>query len=63
VITRLEGGILVGLYGLYLVEQVLTNTVTSAVDEFRLVALVVVVPLVLVFLVWQTLRWRQQRHA
>jgi cation:H+ antiporter len=53
----------VGLYGLYLVEQVLTNTVTSAVDEFRLVALVVVVPLVLVFLVWQTLRWRQQRHA
>jgi cation:H+ antiporter len=63
VITRLEGGILVGLYGLYLLEQVLTNTVTSAVDEFRFVALVVVLPVVLVFLVWQSLRWRQDRHA
>ena len=63
VISRLEGGILVGLYGLYLVEQVLTNTVTSAVDEFRFVALVAILPLVFVFLVWQTLRWRHQRHA
>ena len=63
VITRLEGGILVGLYGLYLVEQVLTNTFTSAVDEFRLVALVAILPLVFVFLVWQTLRWLHQRHA
>ena len=63
VITRLEGGILVGLYGLYLVEQVLTNTVTSAVDEFRFVALVAILPLVFVFLVWQALRWRHQRHA
>ena len=63
VMTRLEGGILVGLYGLYLVEQVLTNTVTSAVDEFRLVALVAILPLVFVFLVWQTLRWRRDRFA
>ena len=63
VVTRLEGGILVGLYGLYLVEQVLTNTVTSAVDEFRLVALVAILPLVFVFLVWQALRWRRDRFA
>jgi cation:H+ antiporter len=63
VITRLEGGILVGLYGLYLVEQVLTNTVTSAVDEFRFVALVAILPLVFVFLVWQTLSWRRDRFA
>ena len=63
VITRLEGGILVGLYGLYLVEQLLTNTVTSAVDEFRFVALVAILPLVFVFLVWQTLRWRRDRFA
>jgi len=33
------------------------------VDEFRFVALVAVLPLLLVFLVWQTLRWRQERHA
>lgn len=63
VITRVEGGILVGLYGLYLVEQVLTSTVTSAVDAFRFIAIAAVLPLVLVFLVWQTLRWRRERHA
>ncbi|MEB3202412.1 MAG: calcium/sodium antiporter [Synechococcus sp.] len=63
VVTRLEGGILVGLYGLYLAEQVLSETLTSAQDEFRFVVLVAVVPLVLVFLVWQMLRWRQQRPA
>jgi len=65
VITRLEGGILVTLYGLYLVEQVLTNTssLTSMVDEFRFVAIAAVLPLVFVFLVWQTLRWRRERRA
>ena len=63
VVTRLEGGILVGLYGLYLAEQVLTETLTTAQDEFRFVILVVVLPLVLVFFVWQMLRWRMQRPA
>ena len=63
VVTRLEGGILVGLYGLYLAEQVLTETLTTAQDEFRFVILVVVLPLVLVFFVWQMLRWRLQRPA
>ena len=63
VVTRLEGGILVGLYGLYLAEQVLTETLTTAQDEFRFVVLVVVLPLVLVFLVWQMLRWRRDRFA
>ena len=63
VVTRLEGGILVGLYGLYLAEQVLTETLTTAQDEFRFVILVVVLPLVRVFFVWQMLRWRMQRPA
>ena len=63
VVTRLEGGILVGLYGLYLAEQVLSETLTTAQDEFRFVVLVVVLPLVLVFFVWQMLRWRLQRPA
>ncbi|WP_094561291.1 calcium/sodium antiporter [Synechococcus sp. 8F6] len=62
-ITRLEGAILVALYGLYLLEQVLSNTFTSALDEFRFVALLIVLPVVLVFLVWQTLRWRRDRLA
>ena len=63
VVTRLEGGILVGLYGLYMAEQVLSETLTTAQDEFRFVVLVVVLPLVLVFLVWQMLRWRRDRFA
>ena len=63
VVTRLEGGILVGLYVLYMAEQVLSETLTTAQDEFRFVVLVVVLPLVLVFLVWQMLRWRLQRPA
>jgi cation:H+ antiporter len=63
VVSRLEGGILVGLYVLYLAEQVLSETLTTAQDEFRFVVLVVVLPLVLVFLVWQMLRWRMQRPA
>ena len=63
VITRFEGALLVLLYSLYLAEQVLTSTASSMSDEFRLVALVAVLPLVMVFLVWQTLRWRQERRA
>ena len=63
VVTRLEGGILVSLYVLYLAEQVLSETLTTAQDEFRFVVLVVVLPLVLVFLVWQMLRWRRDRFA
>ena len=63
VVSRLEGGILVGLYVLYMAEQVLSETLTTAQDEFRFVVLVVVLPLVLVFLVWQMLRWRRDRFA
>jgi cation:H+ antiporter len=58
VITRLEGSILFGLYVLYLVEQVLTSIRSDVLDEFRLVVLVVVLPLLLVFLVTQMIRWR-----
>jgi cation:H+ antiporter len=62
VITRLEGWLLLGLYGLYLVEQVLVATSGGQViDTFRFVVLVAVLPLLLVFLVWQVLRWKQQR--
>ena len=49
VITRLEGWILMGLYGLYVVEQLLSNSASNATDEFRLVVLVGVLPLLLVF--------------
>lgn len=62
VITRLEGGILVTLYVLYLLEQLLSTTGSEMVDEFRLVVLVVVMPLLLVFLVAQMIRWRARMH-
>lgn len=62
-ITRLEGWLLLGLYGFYLVEQVLAATSGGEmVDTFRFVVLVAVLPVLLVFLVWQGLRWRQQRQ-
>jgi cation:H+ antiporter len=59
VITRLEGGILFGFYGLYLLEQWLSSSRSWALDEFRLVTLVVLLPLLLVFLTFQAIRWRQ----
>ena len=62
VITRLEGGLLVALYGLYLAEQLLLYLAPTAVDEYRLVLLVAGLPVLLVFLVWQSLRWREHRH-
>jgi cation:H+ antiporter len=62
-ITRLEGWILMALYGLYVVEQVLTTTTSSLADEFRLVVLIGVLPLLLVFLVWGAVQWRVRRRA
>ncbi|WP_254967923.1 calcium/sodium antiporter [Cyanobium sp. CH-040] len=62
VITRLEGGVLVLLYGAYLVEQLLLNMAPGYSDEFRLLVLVVVAPTVMVFLAWQMLAWREQRR-
>jgi cation:H+ antiporter len=62
VITRLEGGLLAGLYALYLLEQLLTSTAPWASDGYRQLVLVVVLPLVLVFLVWQVLAWSRRRQ-
>jgi cation:H+ antiporter len=64
VISRREGWLLVGLYVLYLAEQVLGETVGGApADQYRFVVLVAVIPLVLVALAWQSLRWKEARHA
>ena len=62
VITRLEGGVLVGLYGFYLGEQLLLNQAPGFVDEYRLALLVLALPLLLAFLTWSVLHWRQQRR-
>jgi cation:H+ antiporter len=64
VINRWEGAVLVVLYALYLVEQVLSNTMPLGdEDPFRLVVLVVVLPAVLVFIAWSTLNWQRSRKA
>ncbi len=64
VISRREGGLLLVLYGAYLVEQLLLNLAPNLSDPFRLIAVVVLAPVVLVFLTWQVLAWREQRrHA
>ncbi|MEA5390109.1 calcium/sodium antiporter [Cyanobium gracile UHCC 0139] len=62
-ISRLEGWLLLGLYGLYLVEQVLAATAGGEImdNAYRFVVLVAVLPLLMVFMVWQVLRWKQQR--
>ena len=63
-ISRLEGGILVGLYLVYLTDNVLPRTMfASYSDEFRLVALCLVLPIVMVVITTQALvYWRQIRH-
>ena len=63
VISRLEGGILVGLYGLYLFEQLLNYGAPDTVDDYRLSILVVILPIVTIFLLWNVLRWRQKRRV
>jgi cation:H+ antiporter len=62
VITRLEGGLLVLLYGVYLAEQLLVIIAPGYSSAFRLVTLVGLVPAVMVFLAWQVLAWREQRR-
>ena len=62
-ITRLEGGILLGLYIFYVVDQVLPRTLPTWQDEFRLVVLCVVLPTVIVLIVTQAVvYWRQLRR-
>jgi cation:H+ antiporter len=61
VISRQEGWVLLGLYVLYLTEQVLHSTASTGLDQFRFVVLAAVVPLVLVFVAWNTMEWRQRR--
>ena len=63
VISRLEGGILVTLYGLYLLEQLLSYGAPDTVDDYRLSILVVVLPIICVFLIWNVLQWRQKRSV
>jgi cation:H+ antiporter len=61
VISRAEGWVLLGLYGLFLAEQIMHTAAFTGLDQFRFVVLAAVVPLVLVFVVWNAMDWRQGR--
>ncbi|PZV01375.1 MAG: C50 carotenoid epsilon cyclase [Cyanobium sp.] len=64
VISRQEGGILIGLYGLYLIEQILPYTFPSLdgpIERFTLMALI---PALVALLLWQSLsHWRGSRRT
>lgn len=63
-ITRLEGGILVGLYLFYLTDQVLPRTAPSFQEGFRLTMLVIVLPTIFVIMLFQVLLyWRDLRKT
>ncbi|QEY31299.1 calcium/sodium antiporter [Synechococcus sp. RSCCF101] len=61
-ISRLEGGVLLTLYVLYLCDQVLPHTLPTWRDEFRLVVLCLVLPAVLVLILVQAIIYWQQRR-
>jgi cation:H+ antiporter len=65
VISRLEGGLLVGLYVVYLADNVLPRTsFASWSDEFRLLVLCLILPAVMVLITTQALvYWRQLRNG
>ncbi len=62
VVRRREGFVLFALYVLYLVDQVLdVTTGGDFLGNFRITVLVLVIPVVLVFLVWESLAWQRKR--
>ena len=63
-ISRLEGGLLLGLYVLYLVDNVLPRTaMASWADEFRLVMLCAVIPIVMIVIFTQAVfYWRDNQN-
>jgi cation:H+ antiporter len=62
-ISRLEGGLLLSLYVLYIVDNVLPRTnLSSWSDEFRLVMLCLVLPVVMITIITQAVvYWRTSR--
>ena len=63
-ISRLEGGLLLGLYFLYITDNVLPRTgLSSWSDEFRLIMLCLVLPAVVVLIVVRAARyWKQLKR-
>ena len=64
IISRIEGGILLTAYVIYLTDNVLPRTsLASWQDEFRLAALCIVLPILMVGIITQVLvAWKGQRR-
>lgn len=56
-ISRLEGGILVGLYMFYIFDQVLPHTLPSIQDEFRLLVVCFIAPTIIIIFLAQSLTY------
>ncbi len=58
-ISRTEGGILVGLYIFYIFDQVIPHTLPSIQDEFRLIIICFIAPVIIITFIFQSLTyWR-----
>ena len=64
-ISRLEGGLLLGLYALYITDNVLPRTqLAEWSDEYRLLLLCLVMPVVMILIITQTvIYWRTTRRS
>ena len=63
-ISRLEGGLLLSLYVLYIVDNVLPRTnLSSWSDEFRLVMLCLVLPVVMITIITQAVVYWRTSHG
>ena len=63
-ITRVEGGLLLGLYVLYIIDNVLPRTILEDwSDEFRLVMLCLVIPAVMVTIITQAIVYWKKKKA
>ena len=54
-ISRTEGGVLLGLYIFYIIDQVLPRTLPTWQDEFRLVIFCIILPVVITLMTFQTI--------
>ena len=61
-ISRQEGGLLLTLYFFYLLDQILPKTLPEIQDEFRLIIICLVLPIVIILTAYQSLQyWRHLR--
>ncbi len=56
-ISRKEGGILVTIYIFYLIDQVLPKTLPTWQDEFRLIIMCIILPILLILISYQTIKY------